>query len=309
MTFNDVENRVKDILVRILDVKKEEITYNSHIQNDLGADSLDVVELILELENEFNIAIPDELWEKMQPTLGDAYREFIQNAPREFLPKITSRALSFRFLPNGNIEVQLRLEDGSWCFADGTSLLPSSICILSFTKWSNILKELEEIINNPNTQEEDLQYFFERYPELLVGNDYDVVIPQAVIVKDDNTQWKPDFVLAPKNQIEFAKVLDLKIPSMQIHKRPNSGHLNFSAKLWNGISQVKDYSREFDKQSVRDRFKNKYNIDVYKPDLHLIAGRKWDIMLMDRMRELLRETQVKVEDWDTTLERLKRNYA
>ena len=152
------------------------------------------------------------------------------------------------------------------------------------------------------------QNFFETYPELIAGNDYDVVLPQAVIIRDDKTAWKPDFVLTPKNQLEFIKVLDLKIPSMEITKRPNSGHYNFSAKLWNGIMQVRDYSREFDKNSVRERFKNKYNIDVYKPDLHLIVGRKWDVHLIDRMRELQRETQVKIEDWDTVLDRLRRNF-
>ncbi len=309
MTFFEIEKKVKAIIVDILGVDESEVTLNTHLVNDLGADSLDNVELIMEMEKEFDIAIPDELAEKMQPTLGDAFKNFISNAPREFLPKVASRALSFRFLQDGTIEVLLKLEDGSWCYADGTSLLPSSICLLTFSKWSNILKELQDIINDPNAKEADVQYFFECYPELLAGNDYDVVLPQAVIVKDDNSQWKPDFVLTPKNQHEFAKVLDLKIPSMNIHNRPSSGHLTFSAKLWSGIMQVRDYSREFDKYSVRERFKNVYGVDVYKPDLHLIAGRKWDILLMDRMRELQRETEVKIEDWDSVIDRLKRNYT
>jgi len=309
MTFYEIERKVREIIVDKLGVEESQITLDTSFTDDLGADSLDLVELVIGVESAFNISIPDEIAEKMGPTLNKAFDEFFQYAPREFYRDITTRVLSFRFTNDGKIEVRLKLEDGSWCYADGTSLLPSMICLITFSKWANVLKELENIINDPNCKESDLQHFFESYPELLVGNDYDVVLPQAVIVKDDNTSWKPDFVLTPRNQFEFSKVLDLKTPLMDIIKRPNSGHYNFTSKLWNGIMQVRDYSREFDKQSVRERFKNSYNVDVYKPDLHLIAGRKWDIQIMDRMKELQRETQVKIEDWDTVLERLKRNYT
>ncbi len=307
MTFNEIEKKSIEIVSNHFQLDKNEVKLDSNFMNDLGADSLDTVELIMEFEKEFNIDIQDEQAENWS-TLGKAFEGFIKSAPRNFLNKITSRVLSFRFLPNGKVEAVLKMEDGSWCYADGISVLPSSICVLTFSKWSNTLKELEDIINDPKSQEADLQYFFECYPELLAGNDYDVVLPQAVMVKDDSSYWKPDFVLAPKNQVEFSKIIDFKSPSMKIHKRPKAGHLNFSAKLWDGIMQVRDYSREFDKETVRERFKNKYNVDVYKPDLHLIAGRKWDMLLINKMRDLQRETQVKIEDWDSVLDRLKRNY-
>lgn len=309
LNFYEIESKVKSLFVDKLGVDASQVTFEANFTNDLGMDSLDTVEMIMEVEKEFNINITDEMAETMGPTLGDAFKNFIQNAPREILPVISSRVLSFRFNQKGQVEAFLRLEDGSWCFADGSTLLPSSICLLTFSKWSNILNELEEIINDPNTKESDVQHFFESYPELLAGNDYDVVLPQAVIVKDDNSEWKPDFVLTPKNQTDFAKVLDLKIPSLSVHNRPQSGHLTFSAKLWAGLMQVRDYSREFDKTTVRDRFKNEYQVDVFKPDLHLIAGRKWDVMLNERMKELMRETPVKLEDWDSALERLRRNFT
>jgi acyl carrier protein len=308
MNLQDIEKKVIRIVADKLGFEEGEVSLTSKIFDDLGADSLDTVELIMEMEKEFDISIPDEVAERMEPTIGDAFEQFFKFAPREFLKNITTRALCFKFNPDGRIAVMLKLEDGSWTYADGVKKLPSSICVLSFSKWSNILKELEDIINDPNSKEQDVQKYFETYPELIAGNDYDVVLPQAVIVRDDDSNWKPDFVLTPKNQSEFAKILDLKIPSMETTKRPNSGHYNFSAKLWNGIMQVRDYSREFDKSSVREKFKNTYEVDIYKPDLHLIAGRKWDIQVMDKMRELQRETQVKVEDWDSLLDRLKRNF-
>jgi len=317
-TIRDIETRVKAIIIDKLGVEENEVTYESSFGNDLGADSLDGIELVMEIEKEFGIFIPDEfIFDtagknsilNINSTLGDAFNKLFETLPRELIKNIDTRIVCFRFRPDGKIEVVLKFEDGSWCFADGTTILPSSICLLTFSRWANILKELEDIINDPHTKEADLQKYFETYPELLIGDDYDVVLPQAVIVNDDNSIWKTDFVLTPKNQYEFSKVLELKIPQLNLVNRPKSGHVTFSSKVWNAIQQIRDYSRAFDNKIIRERFKKTYNVDVFKPDLHLIAGRKWDIKLMDSLRQLQRETPVKIEDWDTTLERLKRNYT
>jgi len=57
--------KLKDIIAEQLDVEKEDIKLESSFQNDLGADSLDVVELIMAIEEEFEIEIPDEDAEKI----------------------------------------------------------------------------------------------------------------------------------------------------------------------------------------------------------------------------------------------------
>jgi acyl carrier protein len=66
-----IEERVIDIVAEQLGVEKEKITRESHFINDLGADSLDTVELVMELEEEFDINIPDDVAEKIQ-TVGEA---------------------------------------------------------------------------------------------------------------------------------------------------------------------------------------------------------------------------------------------
>ncbi|MGB6042772.1 MAG: acyl carrier protein [Pirellulales bacterium] len=66
-----VEERVIDIVAEQLGADKEKITTGTHFVNDLGADSLDTVELVMELEEEFDINIPDEAAEKIQ-TIGEA---------------------------------------------------------------------------------------------------------------------------------------------------------------------------------------------------------------------------------------------
>ena len=67
----DVAERVKAIIVDKLGVDENEITMEASFTNDLGADSLDTVELIMEFEKEFNITIPDDQAEKIS-TVGQA---------------------------------------------------------------------------------------------------------------------------------------------------------------------------------------------------------------------------------------------
>jgi acyl carrier protein len=70
-TMSDISTRVKAIIVDKLGVDEKEVTPEASFTNDLGADSLDTVELIMEFEKEFNLAIPDDQAEKIG-TVGDA---------------------------------------------------------------------------------------------------------------------------------------------------------------------------------------------------------------------------------------------
>jgi acyl carrier protein len=69
--MSDISSRVKAIIVDKLDVEETEVTPEASFTNDLGADSLDTVELIMEFEKEFNIQIPDDQAEKIT-TVGHA---------------------------------------------------------------------------------------------------------------------------------------------------------------------------------------------------------------------------------------------
>jgi acyl carrier protein len=67
----DHGDKVKDIIEKELGVEREKLTAEASFIEDLGADSLDIVELVMEFEKEFNIDIPDEDAEKLR-TVGDA---------------------------------------------------------------------------------------------------------------------------------------------------------------------------------------------------------------------------------------------
>lgn len=77
--MSEVASRVKAIIVDKLGVEESEVTNAASFTNDLGADSLDTVELIMEFEKEFNISIPDDQTEKIA-TVGDAISYIEANA-------------------------------------------------------------------------------------------------------------------------------------------------------------------------------------------------------------------------------------
>lgn len=75
--MSDIASRVKSIIIDKLSVEESEVTPEASFTNDLGADSLDTVELIMEFEKEFNISIPDDQAEKIA-TVGQAI-DYIEN--------------------------------------------------------------------------------------------------------------------------------------------------------------------------------------------------------------------------------------
>ena len=81
MTHEEIVKQVKAIIVDKLGVEESEVTETANFTNDLGADSLDTVELIMEFENVFGITIPDDVAEKIS-TVKDAVEYISQNVQK-----------------------------------------------------------------------------------------------------------------------------------------------------------------------------------------------------------------------------------
>lgn len=82
MKANEIETRVKKIVVEQLGVREEDITTGASFVDDLGADSLDTVELVMALEEEFETDIPDEDAEKII-TVQDAVNYIVNRVEKE----------------------------------------------------------------------------------------------------------------------------------------------------------------------------------------------------------------------------------
>ena len=77
--MSDIAERVKKIVVEHLGVEPEKVTEGANFIDDLGADSLDTVELVMAFEEEFNVEIPDDAAETIQ-TVGDAMKFLEKNS-------------------------------------------------------------------------------------------------------------------------------------------------------------------------------------------------------------------------------------
>jgi acyl carrier protein len=77
--MSDIADRVKKIVVEHLNVEADKVTENANFIDDLGADSLDTVELVMAFEEEFNVEIPDDAAETIV-TVGDAIKFLEKNA-------------------------------------------------------------------------------------------------------------------------------------------------------------------------------------------------------------------------------------
>src|SRR5437667_4304494 len=84
-----VEDKVKEIIVEQLGVEEDDVTVNAKFIEDLGADSLDTVELVMALEEHFDIQIPDEDAEKIV-TVGDAIQYIKDNISEEHTSELQS---------------------------------------------------------------------------------------------------------------------------------------------------------------------------------------------------------------------------
>ncbi len=74
-------DKVKSIIVDQLDVDEDKVTLNANIQDDLGADSLDIVDLVMSFEDEFDLEIPDDQVENIK-TVGDVVK-YIEDKTEE----------------------------------------------------------------------------------------------------------------------------------------------------------------------------------------------------------------------------------
>lgn len=225
----------------------------------------------------------------------------------------THGRLIIRYEKDSLLRVGLIGKDTNWStYSSGVLQLPCGLYTVNYGRWASILKELEDLINSPDCKEKDLQKFFESYPDLLKGEEYKTVIPEAVInreIGEVTAPWEADFVLSPFDQSEFCKIIELKRPQLPTVKKKSVNHSNFYVGLRDALDQIRDYYNAFNSKYTQDKFKDRYGVDVYRPNLQLIIGRQWNDNDKRKMLDLQRDRNIQISSWDSILERFKRSYT
>jgi hypothetical protein len=168
----------------------------------------------------------------------------------------------------------VRMPDTNIVIAPDTTLRSRLVVPLRRTRnfYLPAAAELEALINDPNVREQTLQQFFETYPELLRGLDYERVIPHPVLVRKDQGPLIPDFMLEPAEG-DLADVLDLKLPAATL-VAGKKDRLRPSAALSEAVAQVREYQAYFDEPAHRQAVKTAYGVQAYRPRAAVVIGRR-----------------------------------
>ena len=133
------------------------------------------------------------------------------------------------------------------------------------------IEELEALLNTRSASEADFQKFFERHPKMLLGTDYSKAVSQPVLVREDESNLIPDFIMVPHS---FARptILDLKLPSASLarHKTNREGFLQA---VMEARDQLLEYRNYFSSKSAAEVAREKFGCELYLPRIAVVIGR------------------------------------
>jgi lysine biosynthesis protein LysW len=168
--------------------------------------------------------------------------------------------------------------DGSYSFLDDAQNLHNIVYVASSETLALqiAVEELESLINDPKTQERDLQDFFERNPAFILSDEYKKAHPHIVLTKDDGEKLIPDFALEPFDQNALCDLLELKLPTTEVFVLKQR-RMRFSASVMEACAQLREYSMFFDEEKNRITVRDKYGLLAFKPRMFVIIGRRGNV--------------------------------
>ena len=187
-------------------------------------------------------------------------------------------------------------------FISRPAIIANRTCLV----FRSALEELEYLINQPKLKEEDLQDFFKRNPNFLLGSEYQRLYPQVILQRDKDNPLKPDFIIQPAKADPWCDILDLKLPSVPLIVG-SKNRLRLSAGVSDGVAQLREYGAYFDSKINRDKIYKQLNIRCYKPKLILVVGRDTSRLSENQVRrELTRYNDLSLITYDSLIEIAKR---
>lgn len=209
---------------------------------------------------------------------------------------------------NGKLQLVELLEDGTFHYLDEQSKLNSLLYKITFSDvgQANAVCQFEQMINDKTLKERDFQEFFEEYPNFILNDDYKQAHSHIVLERTEGNLI-PDFMLEPVNQEYLCDILDIKTPNSKVLNLKKN-RVRFSAAVFEGIAQLREYQAYFDDIQSREQIKRKYGLVAYRPRLYLVIGRRGNVdpFLLKRVRQDARD--VVVQTFDDLLIRAKARF-
>jgi len=182
------------------------------------------------------------------------------------------------FLSDNKIRIRPAglVQEASWHVSRDSNLAHGTIHNI-LTKESPVhrgddpIEELEDLMNSVSAKEAEFQLFFERNPKFLLGTDYRKLVSQPMLVREDEENLIPDFIMIPQN---FAKpqVLDLKLSDINI-ARHTANRQGFLQSVMSARDQLLEYRNYFSSKSTAEEAKKRFGCDIYLPKICVVIGR------------------------------------
>jgi len=176
--------------------------------------------------------------------------------------------------PNGMLEASVQ---------DLRALLLGSAIQRARGSRPDLAQEFEDVLNMKGLREQNIQEFLESHPEFLLGDEYDLAIPQVVLPIGDGESLRPDFLLRPIAGVTWdARVVELKLPGQKLlRQRPLHREGMYTA-VHDGVAQLRAYRRYFEEETHRTEFAKDMGFSVSRPRLALVIGRIHDFPPKER---------------------------
>ncbi len=253
------------------------------------------------------------------------YLEYLRRQPREseiYLEYLRKKALDadefeerpvlpeHKFIALALIRDQIKpvslTADGTYRFLDDHQNLHSLIYLATAEtlKLRTAVEELESLVNNSRTKENDFQNFFEKYPKLIINDEYKRAHPHILLTRTDGEILIPDFLLEPLDQSSLCDLLELKLPSSQIFVMQKR-RIRFSSAVFEACSQLRTYSQFFDEERNRKDIQERYGLLAYKPKMLVIIGRRGNISPIELRQMELDVPNLVLRTYDDLITRAK----
>jgi cold shock CspA family protein len=179
-------------------------------------------------------------------------------------------------LAGSHVRLVSLTKDGAYTFLDSADQRYGILYVASSETLAlqRAVQEFEDLVNERDVKEADLQAFFERNPDFVLGDEYKQAHPHVILEAGSvSGPLVPDFMLEPLDCGGFADLLELKLPSAQVFVLKKN-RLRFSAAVVEAVAQAREYGAFFDEEANRKTVQDRLGFTAYRPRLFVIIGRK-----------------------------------